>query len=233
MTCGLDEIVTNIGQGLTFHVDDMVGAMFFSHRQLFVVSREHHNGCSRRKQLRVLHSVSPEPPCTEDGNDAVRTDDAGGSSVLVASKCSFRETFTLDLGSSQCARRGGLQVDVRQRQITEQDFRLIVDSIPDLVYTMTPACELEFVNQQVLDLFGKTPEELKDWDQIGVGHPDDLPIVYASLKRTVEFGEPHEVQQRLRRHDGVYRWFQPRARALRDLRTGLSAGRQLSRTSMT
>ena len=99
---------------------------------------------------------------------------------------------------------------------SEQDFRLIVDSIPALVYTMTPACELEYVNQQVLDYFGRTPEELKDWDKVGAVHPADLPAVYASLRRTVEFGEPHEVQQRLRRADGVYRWFQPRAFALRD-----------------
>ncbi len=96
------------------------------------------------------------------------------------------------------------------------DFRAMIDSIPTLVYTMTPACELEFVNRQVIEYFGQTIDALKDWEKACVVHPDDLPAVKESLRRTIEFEEPHEVQQRLRRRDGEYRWFQPRALPLRD-----------------
>src|SRR5882757_1477309 len=46
---------------------------------------------------------------------------------------------------------------------SEQSFRLIVDSIPGLVATATAEGELEFVNQQFLDYFDKTLEELKGW----------------------------------------------------------------------
>jgi hypothetical protein len=49
---------------------------------------------------------------------------------------------------------------VRER---EQSFRLIVDSIPGLVCTMTAGGEVEFVNQQLLDYTGKTREDLRDW----------------------------------------------------------------------
>jgi PAS domain S-box-containing protein len=104
----------------------------------------------------------------------------------------------------------------RAARSSESGLRLLIDSIPGLVYTMTPACELEAVNRQVLDYFGKTVEELKSWDQIGSVHPDDMPRVLQSLRRTVEFGEPHEVEQRLRRADGTYRWFKPGAQPLRD-----------------
>ena len=45
---------------------------------------------------------------------------------------------------------------------SEQSFRLIVDSIPGLVCTMTAGGEVEFVNQQILDYTGKTLEELRD-----------------------------------------------------------------------
>ncbi|MEJ1963558.1 MAG: ATP-binding protein [Gammaproteobacteria bacterium] len=96
------------------------------------------------------------------------------------------------------------------------DLRMIIDRIPGHVFTMTPACELELVNQQVVDYFGKSLEELRDWDAIQCVHPDDMPRVVESLRRTVEFGEPHEVEQRLRRADGVYRWFKPGALPLRD-----------------
>jgi hypothetical protein len=93
---------------------------------------------------------------------------------------------------------------------SEQSWRLILDNIPGLVYTMTPSCELELVNRKVLEYFGRTLGELKDWERIGVVHPDDVPRVRESLRRARECGEPHEVEHRLRRSDGVYRWFKPR-----------------------
>jgi PAS domain S-box-containing protein len=99
---------------------------------------------------------------------------------------------------------------------SEQGWRLIVDGLPGLIYTMTPTCELEFVNRKVLEYFGRSFEELRDWDRIGAVHPDDLSHVKASLRRTVEHEEPHEVEQRLRRADGVYRWFKPRGSPERD-----------------
>src|SRR5688572_30457608 len=43
---------------------------------------------------------------------------------------------------------------------SERESRLIVDSIPGLVATFTPAGEAEFVNRQVLEYYGKTFEEL-------------------------------------------------------------------------
>jgi PAS domain S-box-containing protein len=100
--------------------------------------------------------------------------------------------------------------------VGERNLRLLIDSIPGLVATMTPACELESVNSQVLEYFGRTFEELREWDRYGCVHQDDMPRVRESLRRTIEFGEPHEVEQRLRRADGAYRWFKPRSYALRD-----------------
>jgi PAS domain-containing protein len=54
------------------------------------------------------------------------------------------------------------------------------------VSTMTPAGQLEFVNQQVLDYFGKSLEELKGWRSTDTIHPDDLPRVVAALAERVE-----------------------------------------------
>jgi len=101
-------------------------------------------------------------------------------------------------------------------RVSVVDLRFLIDNIPGLVYTMTAACELELVNRQVLHYFGRTFEDLKHWDAIGCVHPDDMPRVVESLRRTIEFGEPHEVEQRLRRADGAYRWFKPSALPLRD-----------------
>jgi PAS domain S-box-containing protein len=98
----------------------------------------------------------------------------------------------------------------------ERELRLIVDTIPGLVALMTPRGEVELVNQQVLDYFGRTLDELKRWGTSDAVHPDDLPAVTAAWTRAVETGAPYEFEHRIRRADGIYRWFQSRGQALRD-----------------
>ena len=99
---------------------------------------------------------------------------------------------------------------------SEFNFREIINSIPGLVHTLIAAGELEFVNQQNLDYFGKTLEELKGWASSDVFHPDDLARAIEAWKHTQETGQPDEIECRLRRADGAYRWFQLRCLPLRD-----------------
>ena len=101
-------------------------------------------------------------------------------------------------------------------QESEERFRLIVDTIPGFVCTLSPAGEVELLNRQVLEYFGKTTEELKDWATSDAVHPDDLPRVIEAWRRSVETGQPHDLELRQRRADGVYRWFQSRALPARD-----------------
>jgi PAS domain S-box-containing protein len=102
-------------------------------------------------------------------------------------------------------------------QESEQRFRRIVDTVPGFVCTLSAAGEVELVNRQVLDYFGKTIEELKNWTTSDAVHPDDLPRVTSAWRRSLETGGPYVVELRQRRADGVYRWFQSRALALRDV----------------
>jgi PAS domain S-box-containing protein len=82
--------------------------------------------------------------------------------------------------------------------------------------TATPKGEVEFVNEQVLDYFGKSLEELKGWGTSDAIHRDDLAHARALWTRSVETGDPYQFEQRLRRADGTYRWFQVHGRCLRD-----------------
>ena len=116
-----------------------------------------------------------------------------------------------------------LSEDITQRKRAEealrsheQNLRLLVDTIPGLVVTTTPAGEIEHFNRQVLEYFDKTPEELANWRTSDAIHPDDLPLTIAALTRSIQTGEPYEVEHHLRRADGVYRWFHARGLALRD-----------------
>jgi len=99
---------------------------------------------------------------------------------------------------------------------SEESFRLIVETIPGLIAVMTPEGEVEHVNRQVLDYFGRTLEELQKWGTSDAVDPVDLPQVKVAWQRSVETGSPYEFEHRIRRADGEYRWFQSRGLPLRD-----------------
>jgi PAS domain S-box-containing protein len=98
----------------------------------------------------------------------------------------------------------------------EQDFRLILVSIPAFLYTTTATGSLEFVNQHALEYFGKTLADLQGWPTNIAVHPDDVPQVLVSWMRSVETGQPYHVDHRLRRADGAYRWFHAAGFPIRD-----------------
>ena len=105
---------------------------------------------------------------------------------------------------------------------TENNLRQIVNSIPGLLCTMSPAGEVQLLNRPLLDYFGKTPEELKGWATSEATHPDDLPRVVAAFTHSITTGNPCDIEHRCRRADGVYRWFQSRAQPVRDAAGGIT-----------
>jgi PAS domain S-box-containing protein len=97
---------------------------------------------------------------------------------------------------------------------SEQNLRNMLNRIPAFVHTLTPDGQLEFVNQTMLEFFGKSIDELKEWT--GVVHPDDIATVTNRLRTAFETGQPFEVEARCLRFDGVYRWFLERGLPMRD-----------------
>jgi PAS domain S-box-containing protein len=117
----------------------------------------------------------------------------------------------------------GTNIDIEDRKRGEEallarelSWRQIVDNIPGFVATMSAAGEVEFLNRQTLEYFGKTSEELKNWSLIGAVHPDDLPRIIEARAQSIETGQVYEVEHRCRRADGVYRWFQVRGLPVRN-----------------
>ncbi len=117
----------------------------------------------------------------------------------------------------------GINIDIEDRKRSEEalgakelSWRQIVDNIPGLVATMGAMGEVEFLNRQTLEYFGKTNAELKDWSLIGAVHPDDLPRAIEARARAIETGEIYNIEHRCRRGDGIYRWFQVRGIPVRN-----------------
>jgi len=124
----------------------------------------------------------------------------------------------------------GTNIDIDDRKRGEEDLRgrelswqQIVDNIPGLVATTGGMGEIEFLNRQTLEYFGKTQEELKDWALIDAVHPDDLPRVVEARKKSIEAGEIYDIEHRCRRADGVYRWFQVRGLPVRNEEGAITA----------
>jgi PAS domain S-box-containing protein len=114
-----------------------------------------------------------------------------------------------------------LEIEDRKRgeealHARELSWRQIVDNIPGLVATMGAMGEVEFLNRQTLEYFGRTNEDLKDWALIDAVHPEDLPRVIETRVKSIQTGQIYEIEHRCRRADGVYRWFQIRGLPVRD-----------------
>jgi len=101
----------------------------------------------------------------------------------------------------------------------ELTLHQIVEGIKALITVTNADGEVSFVNQPVLDYFGKSLDELKRWTPSDSLHPEDLPRVVAAWQRSLRDGQPCEFEHRIRRADGAYLWFQvrgfPRARRIR------------------
>ena len=115
----------------------------------------------------------------------------------------------------------------------ELTLRQIVDGISALVAVLTPDGAVEIVNRQVQDDFGKTLEEMKEWSSSDAVHPDDLPGVIAQWTRSIESGQPYNIELRQRGADGVYRWFHRKVCLCGTRKTASSVGSSSKRMSMS
>ncbi len=97
-----------------------------------------------------------------------------------------------------------------------RSWRSVIDGIPGLVARLDRDGGVAFVNHRIFEFTGATLEELRDWGTNGIVHPDDMPTVARIFMASIAAGTPYLIEQRLRRHDGVYRWFDNRGLPIRD-----------------
>jgi PAS domain S-box-containing protein len=110
----------------------------------------------------------------------------------------------------------GAVMDVTVIKEVEDKIRLIINTVPGLLWTARPDGWVDFLNQRWLDYTGMTLEQGLGWAWQPGYHPDDLGNVLCKWKAAVAEGKPLEAEARLRRFDGEYRWFLKRAFPLFD-----------------
>ncbi|MDB4892866.1 MAG: sensor protein [Gemmatimonadetes bacterium] len=90
-------------------------------------------------------------------------------------------------------------------------YRFLAEAIPVQIWTAQPTGALDYVTQRVADYFGTTTERVLGEGWQNVIHPDDLPTVVDRWTQSLTTGAPYQVEFRLRRADGEYRWYLGRA----------------------
>jgi formate hydrogenlyase transcriptional activator len=91
-----------------------------------------------------------------------------------------------------------------------------VDAIPTLAWSARPDGSAEFLNQRWLDYTGLSAEEASDWGWTAAVHTEDRDRLMAFWRSLLTSGEAGEIEARLRRYDGDYRWFLFRVEPVRD-----------------
>jgi PAS domain S-box-containing protein len=119
------------------------------------------------------------------------------------------------VGSARKLTQAALGAEGRAEQ-AKRELRLALETIPAMVGSARPDGFLEFFNHRWLEYLGRPLEDVRGWGWTDAIHPEDLER-YLHQRRVIwATGEPFEIEVRLRRADGKYRWFLHRVAALRD-----------------
>ena len=101
-------------------------------------------------------------------------------------------------------------------QEQEMELRQMLDLAPQLVGVFGPNRERLFANRTALDYHGLNLDEWRQMPRGSQTHPDDRERINAYWDRALADGTAYEVEVRLRKHDGSYRWFLARYNPVRD-----------------
>jgi PAS domain S-box-containing protein len=89
----------------------------------------------------------------------------------------------------------------------ENELRRVVDALPGLVWTARPDGHIDFLNQRWCEYTGLSVDEAYGHGWQTAIHSEELPELLEHWRSIVASGEPGEMEARLRRFDGEYRWF--------------------------
>jgi PAS domain S-box-containing protein len=112
----------------------------------------------------------------------------------------------------EIAERGRAEESVRA---SEDRMRLVIDTIPQQIWSAFPDGSPDFYNAQLRSYTGLTQDELQGQDRLRVLHPGDRERSTKAWSDSVIKGTAFEQEMRYRRSDGQYRWFLVRGVPLR------------------
>jgi PAS domain S-box-containing protein len=110
----------------------------------------------------------------------------------------------------------------RSLRESEERFRVMAETVPDIIFTATAAGRFDFINQRFYAITGSAAGSALHFGWLQTLEPDDVASVKSSWKSAVQAGHPYRAEFRLRGADGRFRWFFARARPILDSRGEIS-----------
>ena len=117
--------------------------------------------------------------------------------------------------TQQVAAERDLQEQARVLRDSEEKFRTFAQAVPNHVWTAPASGQLDWFNEQTLAYSGMSMQDLagSGWGQLV--HPEDLDTAASAWAQALATGNSYEIEFRIRRADGVYRWHLVRALPIR------------------
>jgi PAS domain S-box-containing protein len=118
---------------------------------------------------------------------------------------------------------GAVVVDITQRKLVEDALResnerygALASAIPAILFSTREDGSCDYVSDQFSTYTGLPLCASEGFAGIQVVHPDDAERTQAQWTESMLTGAPFEIEFRLRRHDGAYRWFRCCCSPVRD-----------------
>ena len=134
---------------------------------------------------------------------------------LVGRVVAFAIDDNFNLRRAEVAQRE-LQRQNELLQRSERELREVIETIPSMAWSAAPDGSADFFNHRWLAYAGLTAGQAQGWGWTVAVHPDDLSALVDYWRKIMVSGQSGEVEARMRRFDGVYRWFLFRATASLD-----------------
>jgi PAS domain S-box-containing protein len=105
-----------------------------------------------------------------------------------------------------------------QLEAAEHRFHVLAEIVPQIVWTADATGWIDWYNHRWYEYTGQIHDEAAGWGWQTAHHPEDFPRVMQDWPRSIATGAPFDMESRIRRKDGEYRWFLLRAEPWRDAR---------------
>lgn len=108
-------------------------------------------------------------------------------------------------------------IDVLHLNERRHRYRSLAEAMPIIVWTASPDGPIDHINKQWRNYTGMTFDQSKGWRWVAALHPDDLQFCLDKLARAIRVGKSSDIECRLKKKDGSYRWHRIRTAPERNL----------------
>ncbi|MGB0010227.1 MAG: PAS domain-containing protein [Candidatus Sulfotelmatobacter sp.] len=129
---------------------------------------------------------------------------------LIGRVVAFAIDDNFNLRRAETAQRE-LQRQNELLQRSERELRDVIETMPSMAWSAAPDGSADFFNERWLAYAGLRADQARGWGWTVAVHPDDLKILVDYWQTIMASGQSGEIEARVRRFDGVYRWFLFRA----------------------